>query len=315
MQPTRHEVELGWGRVSFLEWPAAVDGEAEGASAHRPVVVLLHGGGVDSAHLSWGGLAPVLAEGGYRVIAPDHPGFGHSARAPWRATQQRFVAYAGEFIDALELRRPVLGGISLGGGMTLGLALARPARIRAAVLFGSYGLADRMSEGAWGPSMHALTWLMLRTGLLDHLTRSLGRRRDLLASSMRRNTLRNPSALTDGLLDEIVAEANRPGAFDVFAEWQRDELAMLRLRTNYAARLPSLAVPALVVHGERDTGVPVASARRAAAAMPNARLLVAPGAGHWVQRDRPRLVGDAVLGFLDDLPSDGPPRVDQCGED
>lgn len=306
MQPTRHEVELGWGAVSYLEWPAGVGGTVADA-ARRSDVVLLHGGGVDSAHLSWGGFAPALAEGGYRVIAPDHPGFGHSARAPWRATQQRFVAYAGEFIDALGLRRPVLGGISLGGGMTLGLALAHPARIRAALLFGSYGLADRMSEGVWGAPTHVLTWLMLRTGILDRLTRSLGRRRALLAWSMRRNTLRNPSALTDGLLDEIVAEANRPGAFDVFAQWQRDEITPLRLRTNYAARLPSLSVPALVVHGERDAGVPVASARRAAAAMPNARLLVAPGAGHWVQRDRPRLVGDAVLGFLDDLPDDDLP--------
>ncbi|CQD24966.1 alpha/beta hydrolase [Mycolicibacterium conceptionense] len=63
-EPTRSSVDLPCGSVSYLTW--APDLAA-------PAVVLLHGGGVDNASLSWGGIGPRLAEAGYRVIAPDHP--------------------------------------------------------------------------------------------------------------------------------------------------------------------------------------------------------------------------------------------------
>ena len=54
-------------------------------------MVLLHGGGVDSAALSWGDIGTRLAAAGYRVIAPDHPGHGRSRLPSWPVTQQRLV--------------------------------------------------------------------------------------------------------------------------------------------------------------------------------------------------------------------------------
>jgi pimeloyl-ACP methyl ester carboxylesterase len=57
----------------------------------------------------------------------------------------------------------------------------------------------------------------------------------------------------------------------------------------------------LVVHGDRDTGVPVARAEEAARRLPDAQLVVAPDAGHWVQRDRPEIVVPAVIDFLKTL--------------
>ena len=93
----RATVELDWGRVSYLEW--LPDGPPVSA------VVLLHGGGVDNASLSWGGLGPALAAAGHRVVAPDHPGFGHSPAPPWPATQANLVTYVGRFVEALRLDR------------------------------------------------------------------------------------------------------------------------------------------------------------------------------------------------------------------
>ena len=57
-------IEFDWGRVSYLEWLPQGEPRAD--------VLLLHGGGVDCAELSWGGLGRDLAQAGYRVIAPDH---------------------------------------------------------------------------------------------------------------------------------------------------------------------------------------------------------------------------------------------------
>lgn len=292
MKPARSTLELPWGSVSYVEWRRD--------RAPRSTVVLLHGGGVDNAELSWGGLAPDLAAAGHRVIAPDHPGFGKSPEAPWPMTQERLVAYVGEVVEALGLDRYVVGGLSLGGGMAIGHVLARPGHVDGVLLLGSYGLMDRQFDGRLAVPAHLLTSVALHSGMLGILQRAYGRNRRLMDSSLR-SIVRNPEARTADLLDQVWAAARRPGCFAAFEQWQRDQLGWRTLRTNYIAWLGEITVPALIVHGERDTGVPVARAREAARRMPDARLLVVPAAGHWVQRDRPDIVTPAILGFLDDL--------------
>jgi len=69
-----------------------------------PAVVLLHGGGLDDARLSWAALTPRVAAHA-TVVAPDLPGFGDS---PLGATQPTGDGYAGwfvAFLDAPSVRR------------------------------------------------------------------------------------------------------------------------------------------------------------------------------------------------------------------
>lgn len=293
MEPQRHDIELPRGRVSCLEWDGAP--AADGRS-----VLLLHGGGLDSAWLSWALLGPALAEAGYRVLAPDHPGYGHSPRASRATTQERLVGYVGEVAEALALRRYAVGGLSLGGGMAIGHVLARPARVSGAILLGSYGLMDHQFAGRLGLPAHVLTWAMLRTGIISALLRAYGNHRGLMKHSVRA-IVRSAEQRTPELLDAIMDEAERGAGFTPFGEWQRDQFRWNRLRTNYTAVLDRISVPALIVHGDHDTGVPVANAVRAAGRIPDARLCVVSDAGHWVQRDRPDIVGRAVRDFLDGL--------------
>lgn len=290
MDAIRAALDLPWGSVSYLEWLPE--------RTPRSTVVLLHGGGVDSAELSWGGFAPHLALAGYRVIAPDHPGYGQSPSPPWPSSQHRLVAYVDEVVDALGLERYAIGGLSLGGGLTIGHVLARPQRVTGAILLGSYGLMDHQTEGPLALPLHLVTWVMLRTGLLGGVMRAYGRSRRLLTSSVAA-IIRDPARRTPELLDQVWSAAQHHGALAAFQQWQRDQFGALALRTNYTAQLDRFPRPALVVHGERDTGVPLARARAAAERIPDARLLIVPGAGHWVQRDRPDVVVPAALTFLD----------------
>jgi len=288
MEARRRTLDLGWGKVSYLEW---------GPEYAARTVVLLHGGGVDNAELSWGELGGSLADAlGARVLAPDHPGYGQTPMAPWSASQERLVAYVGEFTDALHLRDYAIGGLSLGGGMTLGHVLARPDAARAALLFGSYGLMDHQYEGILAKPMALLSWALLRTGLMGAIMRAYGRNRRLLESSLKA-IVRSPERRTPELLD-AVSDAAQGAGFAAFEQWQRDQLLPLRARTNYTARLGEIRCPVLIVHGDHDTGVPVARAREAAALLPDATLFVVAGAGHWVQRDRPDVVIPAVTEFL-----------------
>lgn len=259
--------------------------------------MLLHGGGVDSASLSWGGIGPRLAQAGYRVVAPDHPGYGHSAPARLPATQERLVGYVGEFVDGLGLQRYAIGGLSLGGGMTIGHVLDRPDRVTGAMLLGSYGLMPRLSDGPLSGVRQLVTWATLRTGLLGAVTRWVGTNRAVMTKSMQ-SLIRNPTELTVELMDEIMVAAQQHDGFRAFEQWQRDQVLWNRQRTDYTPRLVSFPRPALIVHGDRDPGVPVARARAAVELIPDAHLKIVAGAGHWVQRDRPDIVLEAMTGFL-----------------
>lgn len=289
MEPRRAEIALPGALVSFLEWrPLAATGSP---------VLLLHGGGADSAELSWGEVGSALADAGHRVIAPDHPGFGRSPRAEWPPTQERLVSYVGEFADAIGLTDYAIGGLSLGGGLTIGHILDRPARARGAMLLGCYGLMPRLADGPLGALTHVSSFLLLRTGLLTAITRSYVRNRSALERGLR-DLVRDPAARTPELVDAVLAEAASGTGTAVFGEWQRDQVLWNRLRTVYTDRLTVIRTPTLLVHGDHDRGVPLARIQAAAARLPDAELVTVPDAGHWVQRDRPDIVVPAMLAHL-----------------
>lgn len=289
MLAERTTVEVTGATASVLTWsPAKPAG---------PAVLLLHGGGADSAELSWGEVGSALADAGYRVIAPDHPGFGRSPRAEWPVTQDHLVQYVGELVDALGLVDYAIGGLSLGASLTLGHLLDRPGSARGALLLGCYGVMPRLYDGPLSSLSHFSVYLLLRTGLLAAMTRAYARSPAAMERGLRA-IVRDPAARTPELVQAVVDEAASGTGMTTFAKWQRDQVLWNGVRTDYSGRLGSIQTPTLVVHGDHDTGVPLARARDAAALLPDATLLTVPGAGHWVQRDRPDLVIPAMRDFL-----------------
>lgn len=294
MSARRTTATVTGAKVSVIEWSSGGSGVGSGSG---PTVLLLHGGGADSGELSWGEVGQALANAGFRVLAPDHPGFGRSPRAEWPLTQEHLVRYVGELVGALDLDDYVVGGLSLGGGLTLGHLLDRPGRARGAMLMGCFGIMPRLADGPFGRPTHAATFLLLRSGLLAAMTRSYSRNPAAMERGLR-DIVRNPSARTPELVQAVIAEAAASDGLEVFGQWQREQVLWGRLRTDYTDRLHEIAAPTLLVHGDHDRGVPIARARSAARLLPRSELLEVPDAGHWVQRDRPDLVLPAVLDFL-----------------
>lgn len=290
MTARRLSVEIDGATVSVAEWTAP--------QPRGTTVLLLHGGGTDNAELSWGELGPALASAGYQVVAPDHPGFGRSAKATWPLTQKALLGYVGELVDRLELDDYVVGGLSLGGGLAIGHALERPGGPRALMLLGSFGFMPRLSDGRLSGLSHYATYLLLRSGLLAAMTRSYAKNPAAIERGLR-SIVRNESSRTPELVRAVTVEASSGTALEVFGEWQRDQVLPRGLRTDYTGRLHEITVPTLVVHGDHDSGVAIARARAAAELLPFGRLVEVPGAGHWVQRDRPDIVTSAILDFLE----------------
>lgn len=254
-------------------------------------VVLLHGGGTDSALLSWRLVIPALAQV-FCVYAPDWPGYGGSSPLSEEHTTEAMIGCLGRLLDEWQLLKATLVGVSMGGAIALGYTLAHPERVGRLVLVDSYGLHGR-APFQWlshaylrVPWLTGCTWAMLRRSRL--LTRlSLGR------------IFHDKTAVTDELVEEVFQAIRNSRAELAFYSWQKSEVLCSGLRTSYVDRLPRIGQPTLIVHGEKDNLVPVAAASEAVRRLPNAHLEVVSACGHWPQREKPEHFNRTLLAFLE----------------
>ena len=254
-----------------------------------PPVVLLHGGGLDAATLSWRETIPALADD-FAVYALDWPGYGGSDPPEETPTIRYYVSVLRRFLDALELDSVRLVGISMGGGAALGFALDFPERVERLVLVDSYGLGGSSPGGSLGAMFVRLP--VFAGGIWDSMAHS----RDLTELALR-NLVANGN-LTDELVDDAWTEVRRPNAGSAWTAFQRAEVGFDGLKTNYADRLAELAVPTLFVHGEADRLVPVSWAVSAGAEAPDAEVEVLENCGHLPPRERPEAFLASVEAFL-----------------
>jgi pimeloyl-ACP methyl ester carboxylesterase len=255
-----------------------------------PPVVLLHGGGIDSASFTYGHLIAPLADG-RRVYAPDWPGYGHSDKPNLGYTMSFYVDFLGHLMDALGLEKASLVGISMGGGAALGFALRSPQRVEQLILVDSYGLG---SEVPWG----RLGYLMVRAPLVDKLTYALLRRSRAMVRWSLYGLVHDRRKVTEGMVGETARLLEDPKAGRAWSSFQKSEVGWGGLRTDFSERLGALAVPTLLVHGAQDRAVPVAWARRAQGRIPDCELRVFPECGHLPPREQPEEFARVVEGFL-----------------
>ncbi|WP_020124206.1 alpha/beta fold hydrolase [Streptomyces canus] len=245
----------------------------------HPVLVLLHGGGpgVD-AESNWVGVRSRLS-GEFSCLAPDLLGFGtqiagsagiEGPRAWARARAQRVL----DILDRLGLERVhLLGNSAAGGAAALALLSMAPDRIDRAVVMGGAGT---------GP-----------------LPRVVPFYEDPTKSSMRATLARLVAdesvhaELLDELADIRLRQALRPGAESAFRSMFADVEDGLP-----PVDLTKIVSPVLALHGARDRVSPVEVSERLVDALPNARLKVVAGAGHWIHVDRPDEFCSLVGEFL-----------------
>lgn len=256
----------------------------------EPPLLLLHGGGLGSAWLMYGDCLAALAAH-VPVLALDWPGYGASDKPDVPYTMDWYIAFLAGFLDVLGVERAQLCGLSMGGGIALGFALAHPGRVARLILVNSYGLTgDTAFKVAATVVMHlpytdTLSWWGLRRN--PHLMR--------LAL---RGVLAHTETLPDTLITEACALVRDPGTVRAWRHWQRDEIGWWGLRTSYLSRLSAIEAPTLLIHGECDRLVPVAVAARATGHIPDARLCIVPDCGHWPMREHPAVFLDVVTTFL-----------------
>lgn len=235
-------------------------------------LVLTHGLGSRLDY--WEPLASRFAEH-HRTISWDLRGFGRSdkPRGPYDiGTWAEDLAW---MLDVLRTGPVHLVGLSLGGVVAQRFALDFPTRVRSLVLVSTSSEVGPRATETWERLADRVESQGFRGGVLD-ASRSVS---PACAE-------RSPELLRE--LEEDTAR-NEPHAYAAAARAVS--------RYNWTAELRSVHAPTLVLQGLDDRLTPPGGAVRLARALPSARLLLVPAAGHNLPRERPDLFTCTVLAF------------------
>ena len=233
----------------------------------RPILFLHPHIGLDSS-------APVLAllaEGG-RLIAPSHPGFGHSERPVGITTVDDLAYFYLDLMDALDLRDTLVVGVSLGAWIAAAIAVKSTARMARLVLGNPVGIkvGDRETRDILD------VFAMLEVEFLE---------KAFADPAIGRCDYR---AMTD---DEVtVAARNREAAaLYTWSPYMHDP--------KLKGRLHRILVPTRVLWGAADRLVGKAYGRAFAAAVPGAKFETIAGAGHFPHLEQPKAFAARALAF------------------
>jgi pimeloyl-ACP methyl ester carboxylesterase len=245
-----------------------------------PPLVCLHGLG--ATWTAWRAVGERLADT-FRVVLPDLPGFGRSPALPdGRFPLPAVAGRLGEALDELGVRDAVVAGHSMGGGIAIVHALARPADVRALVLVAPAGLiATGAVRRVWRqPLLHRLSRELSRAAapVLPH---SAGLRRRAFGG-----LVDDPQALDAQTMAELAAGS--------VAGRATGAAGIAIVHAGLRDRLDRLTMPSLVVFGEQDRVIDPSGGPLLAAALPSAELLLLPRTGHLPMIERPDEVAAAI---------------------
>jgi pimeloyl-ACP methyl ester carboxylesterase len=245
-------------------------------------VLLVHGLG--ACVYTYAETIPALAAAGHRAIAFDLPGHGLSdkpmdeSKYTTRALTDAILSVA----TAMGARRFSLVGHSMGGLLSLDLAMRGEGRLERLVLINAPGLG---AAPILGPVK-----LLLSPQVVNRIVPALLTR--IAAALVLRVAFGTRGRPTDRDIDEYWA----PTQFDEYAWACRACIHRVTWRRAPATKLRSLRIPVLVLSGGRDFLVRGAASR--AKLIPTARIVTIRQGGHLVLQECASETNDVVLPFL-----------------
>lgn len=278
-QLSQHQVTVDGDPIHYLR-----------AGDSGPPLVLLHGGIIDAAHISWAPQLDTLADDA-SVYAPHFPGYGPNPMPDDALTIGRHVETIAGFLDALDLEDVVVAGISMGGGVAVGLGLEHPERLDHLVALDAMALGSELSGGK-------LTWLLAKLQVTNRLSVALMRRSRAYVRLGLEALVHEEYDVPPELVDLVQAEAGRPGAGAAFRNFRANEVGWSGYRTDYTDRLPELTVPTTLVHGRDDEVLPAEWSERAASRIPAAELHLLEDCGHLPTWEHTATVDEIVADSL-----------------
>ena len=238
-----------------------------------PPLVLVHGAAVDSR--MWQPQLAALADE-FTVVAWDEPGAGRSSDVPADFTLADYADCLAALIETLDLGPAHVAGLSWGGTLAQELYRHHPELVSTLLLVDTYaGWKGSLPEEEVRARVEGVRQML---SAADHLFDPT--LPGLFAGA--------PPARFVPLMEAMAA--------DVRPESKRTALLVMA-DTDQRDLLPRIAVPTLLIWGELDARSPLSVARQFEDAVPDATLVVIPGAGHVSNLEEPELFNAAVREF------------------
>lgn len=245
-----------------------------------PVVVFLHGSGSGaSGHSNFKGNYPELAANGFRVIVPDHIGYGYSDKPDdVDYPLDFFVQCIKQTLDHLGVQRASLVGNSLGGAVAIQYALDYPDQVDKLVLMAPGGLEEQADYFKM-PGMQ-----LMREVFTSPEPVTPERMKQFFLDAF----VVDPSIVDDQLVQERWASA----------QLQNPRVVQTMSVPNLTERLPELRGPTLAFWGMNENMMPESGIMKLAKGCRHSRVILVSECGHWVMLEHRDMFNRMTLDFL-----------------
>lgn len=288
-----------WGGKGFV---TDLDGPVHwidfGGPDDAPPLVFVHGLG--GSHLNWALIGQALAKG-RRTIALDLRGFGLTPGTRRTTTVHANGRLLERFLREVVGTPAVLVGNSMGGMVSVLHTHAAPDTVAGLVLVDpAFPVPKRLPD----PGVAATFLVYAVPGVGEYSMRTMQARMSPaeLVDRIVRLCFADPDRADPQMLiaGAALVEARRtiPRKEESFLGAARSLMRVLVKPDRYIDTMCEIDVPVLLIHGEEDRLVPIAAARRAAAANPTWETAFLPDVGHTPQLEVPAQTADLIVDWL-----------------
>jgi pimeloyl-ACP methyl ester carboxylesterase len=279
--------------------------EGWGSPAGYPIL-LLHGFPDDVR--AWDQVAPALAADGYRIIVPYLRGFGPTRfldpSTPRAGEQAALGQDILDLMDALALPKAVLAGYDWGCTAGCAAAILQPGRVAALAAIHGYGVGDTATPELPAPAAEERECWYHWYFQIDRGRRGLEANRREISRLLWKSWSPNWK-FSETMFDRTARSFDNPDFVSVVIHAYRHSHGNAPGDPSFSAQerrlvqLPPITVPSVVLHGEEDTVHPPHRSLPLMGLFPGGtRRIVVPGAGHFVPREKPDAVIEAIRSLV-----------------
>ena len=303
LSPIKSATNTSFGTIKQIDAGLLNIGYAEAGPADGPPVILLHGWPYDI--YSYVDVAPLLASKGYRVLVPYLRGYGTTtfkSSDTFRNAQQSVVALdIIAFMDALHIKKAIIGGFDWGARTADVMAVLWPERCKAIVSVGGYLISSPAgNQTPWPPQPAFLFWYQYyfatpvgKAGYakyLDEFNKFIWHQ-----ASPKWN-------FDDATYNRTAASFNNPDHVEIVMHDYRWRLGLADGERKYddlekrLAALPVVTVPAITMEGDANGAIhaPSTAYRNKFSGKYDYRLITG-GVGHNMPQEAPQAFAQAVI--------------------
>jgi pimeloyl-ACP methyl ester carboxylesterase len=252
-----------------------------------PPVILIHGFG--GSMWQWEQQQHSLSQH-FRVLTLDLPGAGLSDKPEIDYRPDQMLDFFVGFMDEVKMPQATLVGNSMGAGLAIGMALAHPTRVAKLVLID--GLPQHVMEKLTSPSVRRALETSAPSWLVSFGNMLFG---GLMIESVLREIVHDPALLTPAVIERSNRNRQRPGLIKPIMT-VRENLPLWE--SGFARRLGEITHPTLVIWGNEDRVFPLSVGEELHQTIKGSLFIRVPKAGHIPQWERPDLVNQELITFI-----------------